>query len=118
VHLRGMGGELCVIPNGEIRIIRNFSRGQYSSADIVIKIAAKDLGRALDVLVPLGEDAMTLLPNLIEPWKVISHDGALGQTTELELLAKARFGKAAEMRPRMQALVHERLANAQISLAD
>lgn len=36
--------------------------------------------------------------------------------TELTLLAKARFGKAAEMRPRLLALVQERLTEAGIEL--
>ena len=43
---------------------------------------------------------------------------AMGQTTELRILAKARYAHAAELRPRLQALVHERLAAAQVQLAD
>jgi hypothetical protein len=66
----------------------------------------------------LGREAVSLLPNLLEPWQVISENGTIGQQTELTLLAKARFGKAAEMRPRLLALVQERLAEAGITLAD
>jgi moderate conductance mechanosensitive channel len=118
VHLRGLTGELMAIPNGEIRIIRNYSRGQFSSADIGIKIASKDIQAAINVLVPLGEEAMKLLPDLLEPWRVISDDSAMGQTTELRILAKARFAHAAELRPRLQALIQERLTAAQVELAD
>jgi hypothetical protein len=47
---------------------------------------------------------------------VISKYGEMGQQTELTLLAKARFGKAAELRPRLLALVQEHLAEADIQL--
>jgi moderate conductance mechanosensitive channel len=118
VHLRGISGELMAIPNGEIRIIRNYSRGQFSSADIVIKIASKDIQPAINVLVPLGEEAMKLFADLLEPWRVISDDDAMGQSCELRILVKARFAHAAELRPRLQALIQQRLAAAQVELAD
>ncbi|NLE60529.1 MAG: mechanosensitive ion channel family protein [Planctomycetes bacterium] len=116
--LRGPTGELFVVPNGEVRIVRNFSRGLFSTADIRLKIAAEDLERTLQLLEKLGPEAVLLLPNLLEPWRVISESGAIGQQTELTLLARARFGKAAEMRPRLLALVQQRLAEAEINLLD
>jgi hypothetical protein len=54
----------------------------------------------------------------LEPWQVISESGVIGQQTELTLLAKARFGQAAEMRPRLLALAQQRLAEANVDLAD
>lgn len=116
--IRAPSGELYVMPNGEVRVVRNFSRGSFSTADIKLKIAAPDLGRALPLLEELGKEAVVLLPNLLEPWQVISESGMIGQQTELTLLAKARFGKAAEMRPRLLALVQARLTEAGIALAD
>lgn len=116
--LRSRTGELYVVPNGEIRVLRNFSRGLFSTADVKMKIAASDLDRALPVLEQLGAEAVILLPNLLEPWQVISESGVIGQQTELTLLAKARFGKAAEMRPRLLALVRQRLSDLDISLLD
>ena len=98
--------------------MRNFSRGHFSTADIKLKIAATDLSRALPLLEELGREAVVLLPNLLEPWQVVSQSGVIGQQTELTLLAKARFGKAGQMRPRLLALVHERLAEAAITLTD
>ncbi len=114
---RAPSGELYVVPNGEIRTVRNFSRGKFSIANVTLKISASDLGNALSILEPLGEEAVILLPNLIEPWQVISPEGMIGQYTELTLVAKARFGKAAEMRPRLLNLVQERLTEADIGLA-
>jgi small conductance mechanosensitive channel len=114
--IRAISGEPFTVPNGEIRVVRNFSRGRFSASDVTIHIAAGDLGTAIPLLEELGEDAVTLLPNLLEPWQVISESGELGQQTELTLLAKARFGKAGEMRPRLLKLVHERLSEAGIEL--
>jgi small conductance mechanosensitive channel len=116
--IRASTGELYVLPNGEVRVVRNFSRGRFSPADIKLKIAATDLERALNLLEELGKEALILLPNLLEPWEVISESGVIGERTELTLVAKARYGKAAEMRPRLLALVHERLAEVGVALTD
>ena len=61
---------------------------------------------------------IVLLPNLVEPWQVTSLEGVMGQYTELTLIAKARFGKAMEMRPRLLALVQERLLEENIPLVN
>ena len=114
--LRSPTGELYVVPNGEIRAVRNFSRGKFSIANITLKIQASDLSTARKILETLGDEAVTLLPNLIEPWKVTNLEGMIGQYTELTLIAKARFGKAAEMRPHLLALVQERLLEQDIQL--
>jgi moderate conductance mechanosensitive channel len=115
--LRATGGEVYIIPNGEIRAIRNFSRGRFSTANITLKIAASDLNKTLDILEDIKLEAVSLLPNLLEPWQVVSETGVMGDKAELTLLTRTRFGKAAEMRPRLLALVQERLAQADISLA-
>lgn len=114
--IRAPSGELYVVPNGEIRTVRNFSRGKYSLATITLKISASDLKNALDSLETLATEAVVLLPNLIEPWQVISPEGMIGEHTELSLVAKAKFGKAAEMRPRLLDMVQERLSDDDIKL--
>lgn len=115
--LRGTTGELYVIPNGEIRMVRNFSRGRFSTANVTISVPAADLARALEVLRGMADEAVALLPNLLEPWQVISESGVMGQKTELTIVAKTRFGAAAELRPRLLTLVQERLAEAGVDLA-
>lgn len=115
--IRATSGELYVVPNGEIRTVRNFSRGKFSIANVTLKISASDLGNTLATLETLGKEAVMELPNLIEPWQIISQEGMIGQYTELTLVAKARFGKAAEMRPRLLSLIQERLAEVDIDLA-
>ncbi len=116
--LRSPSGEVFVIPNGEIRTIRNFSRGRFSTTNVHLKISSSEITPILALLDELGKEAVVMLPNLLEPWHVISEGGVLGQQTQLTVLAKARFGMAAEMRPKMLALIHERLAEAGIQLVD
>lgn len=113
--LRAPTGELFIIPNGEIRTVRNFSRGRFSSTNITLKIASKDLTTALTLLDNLAEEAVSQLPNLLEPWQVISESGVMGEQTELTLMAKSRFGKAAEMRPRFLNLIQEQFEIAGIA---
>ena len=115
-HLRAPTGELYVMPNGEIRVVRNFSRGRFSIAKITIKLPGADVSEALAALEGLAAEAVAVLPNLLEPWQVINESGTIGQQTELTLIAKARFGKAAEMQPRLLALVQEGLEAAGVML--
>ena len=115
-EIRAPSGELLTVPNGEIRLIRNYSRGRFSVADINLKIAAEDVQKAIDLLIDIAEEAVTILPNLLEPWQVISKSGEMGNSVELTLIAKARFGQAAEMRPRLLAFVQEQFAAAEIQL--
>lgn len=116
--LRAPTGELYIVPNGEIRLIRNFSRGRFSTIKITLKIAAEDLSHAIPILEAMANDAVIQLPNLLEPWQVLSESGIIGQHTELTLVAKARFGHGAEMRPRLLALVQEKLSEENIQLVN
>ena len=114
--LRMPTGELYHIPNGEIRIVRNFSRGLFSSANITLELKAKDLQTAIDCLENSSDDALLALPNLIEPWLIVSEGGELSQTVKLKLVAKAKYGKAGDMRPRLLAFVQKILDQSSIEL--
>lgn len=114
--IRSPTGELFTVPNGEIRLVRNYSRGKFSRADIVLKVPADSLSQAVPLLEALGVEAVSILPNLLEPWQVISETGEIGHFAELTLITKARFGYAADMRPRLITLVQERLENAGIEI--
>lgn len=116
--LRSTTGELYLIPNSELRIVRNFSRGRFSTIKIMLTIPSVDLTRTLLVLEGLRKDAVLELPNLLEPWQILSDSGKMGEQTELTLVAKARFGKAAEMRPRLLALVQQELEKENINLVN
>lgn len=114
--VRAPTGELYTVPNGEVRVVRNFSRGQFSVASVTLKVPASQVEATLELLEEISPAAVDRLPNLIEPWQVISETGVIGQHTELTLVAKAKFGKAAVMRPRLLALLQEQLSEAGIEL--
>lgn len=114
--LRSYTGELYTIPNGEVRLVRNFSRGRFSLAEITLQVNSVDLDRTLDLLEKLNKEACEMLPNLLEPWQVISKHGELGEHIELTVIAKSRFGRAAEMRTNMLAMIQRRLAEAKVVL--
>lgn len=116
--VRAPTGELYTIPNGEIRVVRNFSRGRFSISNIILTINISDLENALVILQSLGDEAMLVLPNLLEPWQIITPDGHIGQRIEIEMIAKARFGQAVELRSRLLAMVTHHLNQAGIYLAD
>lgn len=116
--MRSPSGELYIVPNGDIRVVRNFSRGRFSPVSVRLKLPAGELARALELLPPLAKEAMLVLPNMLEPWQIISETGAIGESAELTLLTRAKFGQGAEMRPRMLAFVRESLAEANITLLD
>ena len=117
-HVRAPTGELFTVPNGEVRVVRNFSRGRFSTAYVKLKTSADNLPQTLLLLETLGKEAVVLLPNLLEPWQIISESGVIGPHTELTLITKTKFGKAADMLPRLLALVNERLAEADIALVE
>jgi len=114
--LRADTGELYIIKNGEMRYICNYSRGLHSSANVIIKIPSDQLDQALPLLRNLGEEAVSLLPDLKEPWQVVSENGFMGEHTELTLVVKVQFGRAGRLRPRLMRLVQKRLAMANIPL--
>lgn len=118
VFIRAESGELFIIPHGEIRIMRNFSRGNFSIANITFKIAVEDLDETLAILEVIKDEATAVLPDLLQPWQVISKAGTLGSTTELTLVCKAPFGKGADLRLRLLEFIRKRLIDNNIRLAD
>jgi len=118
LHLRAHSGELVVVPTGEIRVIHNYSRGLFSTANVRLRVAAVDLTRTLEALEAFREQAVVRIEDLIEPWEVISETGEIGDDTVLTLLIKARYGQAATLRPRILAFLQKRLEEAKIDLVD
>mgnify|MGYP001450278146 CR=1 FL=1 len=115
--IRTRAGELIIVPQGEVRILRNYSRGSFTGTAVTVRVAPADLPAALAILTPLAAEAPALLPDLLEPWRVVAPDGTLGSAAELLLHAKARYGHGVELRLQIMALVEERLAAAGVALA-
>lgn len=115
--IRAQSGELYVLPNGEVRVVRNFSRGKFSSAEVTIRVPAEALPQVTPLLAELGKEAATAFPDLMEPWRVISHTGVLSQHVELTLIVQARFGHAADLRVALLGFLQKRLAEEGIALS-
>jgi moderate conductance mechanosensitive channel len=110
-YLRGQYGELWVVPNGEIRTIRNLSRGTFSPADIKLVIPTHQLAQGIAAL-----DAVISTPNanIVGEPEIISEDGMLGQTTILMLKVQARYGMGARVRRELLTQLHKEMAERQI----
>lgn len=117
VSLRTRTGELIIVPQGDMRMLRNYSRGSFTGIKVTISVVPEDLPRAMELLRALGEEGPTLLENLIEPWRVYSHQGELRGAAELELYARAAYAQGAELRLQIMSLVRERFAAAGIRFA-
>jgi small-conductance mechanosensitive channel len=116
--VRAPTGELFTLPNGEIGVVRNFTRANMSAVKIRLNIPSEALGQALDLLDALGHEAVGLLPELREPWQIISTSDTAGPYTEVTVLASSSFGLAATLRLRLIALIYERLHGAGIALRE
>jgi small conductance mechanosensitive channel len=117
-QVRAPTGELFTVPNGEIGVVRNFTRANMSAVKIKLSIPSEALGRALVLLNALGHEAAALVPELREPWQVISTTETAGPCTEVTLLASSNYGQAAALQLRLIALIYERLAAEGITLRE
>jgi small conductance mechanosensitive channel len=97
-QLRAPTGELYTVPNGEIRVVRNFTRGKFSIVSITLAVSAGDLSRTLDALKALGEEIYQNYHGVIEPWQVLSNSELSGGKVALTVMAKAVFGQAPEVK--------------------
>jgi small conductance mechanosensitive channel len=117
-RIRGDTGELFILPNSEIRVVRNFSRGQFSAAGVTLAVPSSDLARAVVVLQSLSGPAQAEFADLRDEWRVISESGGVGKTAEVTVIVRTEHGKAAELRPRLMAWLAGRLEAEGIALAD
>ena len=117
LSLRTRAGELINVPQGEVRILRNYSRGSFTGTDVICRVAPADLPAAMAQLQALGQEAPALLPDLIAPWTLVSTDGTMGSAAEILIHSQARYGHGAGLRLRIMMLVEERLSAAGIPLA-
>ena len=107
--LRATTGEQFTVPNGEIRVVRNFTRGAFSGVRIKLVYATTDLPRILPVLEATAQEAPALLPDLLEPWRLIATDNPIGAQIELLLIARSRHGEGAQLKLDILNLLQERL---------
>jgi len=109
-HIRADSGELYIVPNGDVRVVRNFSRGTFSLASITVKVRPDRVSDALSVLEAIGYQARSDISDIIEDPMVLSETGSLGAETELTLKVKTRFGQGAGVRAVLLARAQESFA--------
>ena len=114
--LRSPTGELFTVPNGEITIIRNFTRSIFSGTVIKLSIPTSQLATALEALKDLGERAPALVPELLDPWQLLITNENVGVMTEVTVVARFAFGKAAPLKARLVAAIDAELVQAGVRL--
>jgi len=115
-RLRSTTGELYLIPNGEVRVVRNLTRGLFSMATVKVTVATKDLTKALYVLEQVADAAQSEWPDIIERPEFLSLEGAISNRVELTLSAKATYSRGARMRTQLMAKVTEALSEAGVEI--
>ncbi|MBK8050022.1 MAG: mechanosensitive ion channel [Anaerolineales bacterium] len=106
-YLRGQNGELWIVPNGDIRTIRNLSRGTFSPAHIKLVVPTTELAQGMEALQAVISD---LHPDIVGEPEIISEDGLVGQETVIMLKVQARYGTGAKVRRDLLKQLHKELA--------
>jgi len=96
--VRAQSGEAYVVPNGDITVIRNFSRAPYSSARIKLAVKSEQLAQTVRLLEELSETVIDELPALTDPFQVISTSDNMGSKVELTIMAHCSYAKAATVK--------------------
>jgi moderate conductance mechanosensitive channel len=117
-RIRSESGEIYLVPNGSVRVVHNLSRGQFSMATVRMKVASEDLDKTLKVLDDVTHMAKEKLSDLIQEPYVVSETGVLSRFVELTLVAKTSYGKGAQTRPELMALITQAFREADIHFAD
>jgi moderate conductance mechanosensitive channel len=114
--LRAPSGEVYIIPNGEVRVVRNFGRGEFSLATVRVSIRSAQLERALALLEELAPSLPNQIPELIETPTILSEDGTLSDRVTLTIFAKAHFSQGVQARRKLLRIVQEALTQAEIDM--
>lgn len=116
LSVRANTGELTSIPFGDLRVFRNYSRGDHIGVYVGFPIAASDLDRAVKLLTELAPRSVDLVPYLVEPWQPISLEGEMGEVVDLHLFGQTAQDLEDELQLALHTVVHERLAAEGIAL--
>jgi small conductance mechanosensitive channel len=95
-HLRGLNGELHVMPNGDIRTVSNLSR-DWSRAVLDVPLSGdEDVARAMQVLEQVGQELAAdeqVRPLLLEEPKVTGVEGLDGLTVRVRIMVRTLPGQ-------------------------
>jgi small-conductance mechanosensitive channel len=109
-HVRGIDGRLHIVPNGEVRIVSNLTKG-WSRALVDVGVAyEEDIEHALNVLEEVGEafaEDPAVGPELVEPPRVLGPLSLGDWAITVRVMVKTQPGKqwlvARELRKRILA---------------
>jgi small-conductance mechanosensitive channel len=107
--LNALSGEAVTIPFGEIRTFRNFSRSTFAGVYVTFPIPSASLPQIVDDFERLAADSQTLIPDLLEPWRVICQDGVLAPTVELSLYGRGPVGQEESLQMALHTVVWQQL---------
>lgn len=108
--LRSPSGELYIIPNGEVRVVRNFGRGEFSLASIRVVVRNTQLDQAMALLEELAPTLPRKIPELIEVPRILS------ERVGLTVFAKAHFTRGVDARRHLLRIVQDALSKAGIDI--
>ncbi len=114
LSVRAQTGELTSIPFGELRVFRNYSRGDTIGIYAVFPVAARDLRQAYDLLMELAPRSVELVPPLLEPWQPMAPEGLLGEIVDISLFGVTKVDQEDALQLALHALVREEFAAAGI----
>jgi len=117
-RVRSESGEIYLVPNGSVRVVRNLSRGEFSLATVRMKIANEDLEKTLKVLDEVARQAKEQLADLAQEPYIVSQTGTLSRFVELTLVEKTKYRKGPQTRPELMALITQAFRTADIHFAD
>ena len=113
-YIRADSGELFIVPNGDVRVVRNFSRGEFSLASITVTVRADRVREALTLLQAVGRQAHSEIADIIEEPMVMSETGILAAETTLTLKVKTRLGQGAVVRSELLARAEKQLVEGEM----
>ncbi len=91
--LRDLEGKVHVIPNGEIKVVTNFTR-EWSRALLEIGVAYKeDVDRVIEVLKEVGEELRQdekFAPLILEPMEILGLDSFGNSSVNIKLMFKTQ----------------------------
>jgi small conductance mechanosensitive channel len=113
-YIRGDGGELLIVPNGEVRLIRNFSRSAFSLASVQVTVPREQVATTLSVLRKVAAQFYAESDNIVEEPLVLSESGLLSTETLLTVKVKAEYGHGAKVRTHLITRIHKALGEQSI----
>ena len=108
--IRADSGELYIVPNGEVRLVRNFSRSSFSLASVQVSVPREQVAACLPLLREVAAQVYAERDDVVEEPMVLSESGLLSSETLLTVKVKAEYGHGREVRTNLITRIHHALS--------